>query len=94
MYFVYIIYSEGLNGYYVGRTIDLEKRINEHNTGFYKKSFTAKANDWSLFFSMVCRDKSQALNIENHIKKMKSKIYIENLKLYPEIAKKLKEKYT
>lgn len=31
--------------------------------------------------------------IENHIKKMKSKIYIENLKKYPEMASKLILKY-
>ncbi len=32
--------------------------------------------------------------IENHIKRMKSRRYIENLIKYPEIGKKLLEKYS
>ncbi len=32
--------------------------------------------------------------IENHIKKMKSKKYIKDLKKYPEIAQKLIKKYS
>jgi putative endonuclease len=31
--------------------------------------------------------------IESHIKSMKSKMYIENLRKYPAISEKLKEKY-
>jgi putative endonuclease len=36
----------------------------------------------------------QAHKIENHIKKMKSKKYIENLKKYPEISLRLLQKYS
>jgi putative endonuclease len=57
------------------------------------RKFTSKANDWVLFFKIDCETKSQALGIERHIKKMKSKIYIENLSRYPEITTKLLEKY-
>jgi putative endonuclease len=32
--------------------------------------------------------------IEQHIKKMKSKVYIQNLKRYPEILQKLINKYS
>jgi putative endonuclease len=35
----------------------------------------------------------QALRIEKHIKNMKSKKYIEDIKKYPEITERLKEKY-
>jgi len=48
------------------------------------QKFTAKADDWNLFFSLECRDISHAKQIEKHIKKMKSRKYIENLKSYPE----------
>ena len=53
--------------------------------------FTAKADDWELFFSELCVSKEQANGIERHIKKMKSKIYINNLIKYPDIILKLKE---
>ena len=78
MSYVYIIFSESLNRFYVGETIDLNKRLVEHNEGVYARSFTKKA---------------QAIQIEKHIKRMKSVVYIKNLKLYPEIAERLKEKY-
>jgi putative endonuclease len=83
-----------LDKYYVGETIDLEKRLLEHNNGTYNKAFTKKANDWSVFLLIRCVHKKQALLIEKHIKRMKSKIYIENLKKYPLIVEKLKVKYT
>jgi putative endonuclease len=91
---VYIIYSKLLDKYYVGETIDLGKRLIEHNNGTYDKAFTKKANDWSIFLLISCDDKKQALLIEKHIKRMKSRVYIENLKKYPLIVKKLKDKYT
>ncbi len=55
--------------------------------------FTANAEDWKLFLQIQCENKIQALNIEKHIKKMKSKTYIENLIKYPDIILKLKSKY-
>ncbi len=33
---VYIIYSESLDKYYIGEAIDLEERIEQHNSGFYE----------------------------------------------------------
>ena len=90
---VYIIYSKNLNKYYVGETSDLQKRLEEHKSGFYVNSYTSKAQDWILFFQIDCEHKAQALNIEKHIKKMKSRNYLINLKTYPEIGIKLKERY-
>ena len=57
------------------------------------RKFTAKAKDWELFLKIKCDSKRQGLKIEQHIKKMKSKVYIENLQRYPEIILRLKEKY-
>lgn len=93
MHYVYIIFSESLKRFYIGETIDLSKRLVEHNEGIYARSFTKKAQDWELFLTVTCENKTQAIQIEKHIKRMKSVIYIKNLKLYPEIAEKLKEKY-
>jgi putative endonuclease len=92
-YCVYIIYSIKLDKFYVGETSDFKNRLEEHKTGFYKNSFTAKAQDWELFFKLDCKNKSQAIRIEKHIKSMKSKNYFHNLNIYPEISKKLKERF-
>ena len=57
------------------------------------RKFTYNADDWALVFSLECENKTQALAIEKHIKLMKSKIYIQNLLIYPDMATKLRAKY-
>ena len=92
MHLVYILYSIKLNRFYIGFTSDFDVRIEFHKNAEYHK-FTANADDWQLFFKIECDNKLQGLNIEKHIKKMKSKTYIENLTKYPNMILKLKEKY-
>ena len=91
--YVNILVSETMNQFYIGESVDIEERINEHNSDFYKKAFTSKANDWTLFLKIICKDRIQARKIETHIKSMKSKKYINNLKEYPEIIDRLKQRY-
>jgi putative endonuclease len=87
------LYSPGLDTFYIGSCINLCERIVEHNSNWYENSFTSKIADWSLYFSIDELDYKQARNIEAHIKRMKSKRYIENLKKHKEISEKLKIKY-
>ena len=93
MHTVYIIFSEKLNRFYIGYSSDLEVRFDFHLNDEQTRKYTYKAEDWKLFFKIECTSKQQALSIEKHIKKMKSKTYIDNLLKYPEIAQKLLEKY-
>jgi putative endonuclease len=90
---VYIIFSEKLNKYYVGESENVDVRIRQHNNGYFESSFTSTSYDWSLFLTIDCKSRIQARKIESHIKKMKSRKYIENLKVYSEMVSKLKEKY-
>jgi len=92
--FVYIIYSLNLNSYYIGYCKDmLDDRIHKHQLGFYDSSYTKKASDWVLVWHLKCHNTKQALAIEKHIKRMKSKIYIQNLLKYKELGEKLLKKY-
>ncbi len=93
VYYVYIIHSEKLDSYYIGFTEDLDRRIHQHNSHFYKSASTIKADDWNLFHKIPCDSKGQAMKIESHIKRAKSRKYLENLLKYPEIAESLKRKY-
>lgn len=93
MNFVYILYSESLKKYYIGEALNIEERIEQHNSGSYDKAFTKIVTDWVLYYSIACKDRVQARKIEAHIKKMKSKTYIQNLKKHPELSEKLKNKY-
>jgi putative endonuclease len=90
---VYILYSNTLDRFYIGMSNNVDIRLNFHLNPSENRKFTAKANDWTLFLSINELTKNQALNIEKHIKKMKSKTYIQNLLKYPEIIDKLKSKY-
>ena len=92
--FYYIIYSQKLDKFYIGFTQEsVHQRLEKHRRGTYSSSFTHTADDWELFFEITCDCNSQALAIEKHIKSMKSRKYLENLKKYPEITEKLKKLY-
>jgi putative endonuclease len=91
---VYILKSEKLNRFYIGSTIDLENRIEQHLSKMIKVSYTSTADDWKLFLKIENLSYQQARKIELHIKKMKSRIYYSNLINYPEIIERLKLKYT
>ncbi len=67
--FLYIIFSKHLDKYYVGYTVNLEKRIREHIDGI--SSFTAKAMDWELKYSEQLPDRISAISREKEIKKRK-----------------------
>ena len=90
---VYILFSKKLNRFYTGSCLDLSQRLDEHLQGIYTDSFTSKAIDWELFLHIKDLSYQQARLIELHIKKMKSVIYIKNLKQYPELVAKLIERY-
>ena len=90
---VYILYSPSVNQYYIGSCKVLSERIEQHLSKKIPGAFTAKVKDWILYFSISELKYGQARLIENHIKKMKSRVYIENLKKYTEVSKKLITKY-
>jgi putative endonuclease len=90
---VYILFSNRLNKYYIGSCLILEERIAEHKQKAYTNSYTAKSDDWELFYFIDNLEYEQARRIEKHIKQMKSRKYIENLKCYQEISSRLKDRY-
>jgi putative endonuclease len=69
MHYVYILYSPSIDKYYVGETEDIELRIKQHTTNFYKNSFTSKSSDWILKIAIEVNSKSVAIQIEKHIKR-------------------------
>ena len=76
MYYIYIIYSEGSNKFYVGHTDNLKRRIEEHNSD-KKNSYTKKHRPWKLATSFpVGNSRGEALKIERYIKKQKSRKFI------------------
>jgi putative endonuclease len=91
---VYILYSPKLNKYYTGSCADLAIRFQQHQKNIFPEGFTTITDDWEIYYVMEDLQYIQARKIEFHIKKMKSKKYIEDLKTYPEIGQKLKALYS
>ena len=91
---VYILYSSKIDRYYVGSCLDLSERLNQHNSKFFSSAFTQKTDDWILYLSIDDLLFQQARNIEMHIKKMKSRKYIQHLKEFPELIDQLKNKFS
>lgn len=91
---VYILFSQKAEIFYIGFTTKkVEERLEEHLTNYYGVKFTSRCDDWKIYWKLECGSIKQGLLIEKHIKKMKSKIYIQNLAKYPEISLKLLSKY-
>ena len=77
MAWVYFLYSKKIDKYYVGACTDLDRRLYEHNLGHSK--FTSTGTPWELVYKEEWEDLVLAKQRELKIKKMKSRIYIEEL---------------
>ena len=77
MYVVYILFSPTLNKYYVGSTLHLSIRLEEHNRG--KSPFTKKGMPWNLIHHIECESHNEAVQLENKIKKRGIKRYLEDV---------------
>ena len=76
-FFIYILYSEQYDRYYIGQTSDIEKRVIRHNSGYVKS--TKKYRPWLLKWSFTVESRSKSMEIESKIKAWKSKDQIRKL---------------
>jgi len=74
MYFVYIIYSEKTDQFYVGSSQNVEERVRRHNAG-HSRSTKGKA-PWKLVKSIALKTRSEAMQLENKIKGRGIKRYL------------------
>jgi putative endonuclease len=90
----YILFSQKLNRFYIGATADsIENRIEKHlDKTFGNQVFSAKANDWQVFLTIPFDTFDHAVRAEQHIKRMKSSVYVRNLAKYPEMVESLRFK--
>jgi putative endonuclease len=76
MFWVYIIYSDFWDRYYVGSTDNIERRIREHNSG--KGNFTSKGMPWKQVITISLKTRSEAMKLELKIKKRGIKRYLQD----------------
>ena len=89
----YILHSKSIDRYYIGSCLDLEKRFLEHNSGKHTRSYTKRASDWDMYFIIDNLEYEVSRKIENYVKSMKSRKYIENLKQYEELQLSLIKRF-
>jgi len=78
-FYIYILYSESSNIYYVCYSDDFKRRFDQHNQSD-KVTFTSKHRTWLLKAVYSCgRIKSDAIKIEKFIKNQKSRKFVEKL---------------
>ena len=77
-YFVYILYSEKCDKYYVGHADNFEKRLYEHNNSKGGK-FSKSCSPWKLVYHEKHVSRVEAVAREREIKSKKSRKYIELL---------------
>ena len=77
MWYVYILYSDSIDRYYVGVTENLQWRLERHNEGWGR--YTKRGIPWRIVYTETFENKSDALIREREIKRKKSREYIERL---------------
>ncbi|MBF4506643.1 GIY-YIG nuclease family protein [Flavobacterium sp. JLP] len=92
MHYLYILYSDSTQKFYIGETNNIEERISKHQNHFYSNSFTKIANDWKVVLTFICNNKEETIYLENFIKRMKSKIFNTKLIADPSILKDILSK--
>ena len=82
-YYVYILKSESSGRYYCGSTENPEKRLEQHNdlTNWFTKTTKRFKGPWKFFWITELGTRSDAINLEQRIKKRGSKRFLDDLQI-------------
>ena len=77
MYIVYSIYNKRHNKIYIGQTENLKVRLDLHNSGAFKNSYTSRFDGyWDLIYKEECDDRKSALIREKQLKSYQGRLFI------------------
>ncbi len=77
VYFVYILQSESDHSFYIGYTSDLNRRLEEHNSGHTR--YTSHKRPWAVAYDEEFNSKTDALKREKFLKKQKNRTFYQKL---------------
>ncbi len=76
MYTVYAIYNEKNGKIYIGQTIDLQIRLDQHNQGAFK-GFTSRFDGlWVVIYSENIESRFDALKREKQLKSFQGRQFV------------------
>lgn len=77
MHWVYAVYNKQHNKIYIDETVDLEERIEAHNDGRFKNSYTSRfGGEWELIYKESVTNRSEALKREKQLKSYRGREFI------------------
>jgi len=77
MYRVYVLKSKSAKKSYVGHTNDLQRRLNEHNSG--KASFTKTYTPWELVHKESFQSRKEAIEQEKFLKSKSGRKFLKSV---------------
>ena len=83
---VYILKSQKNGRFYVGSTSNLNRRLEEHNSG--KSRYTSETKPWKVVFSQEFETLSKAKKVEYWLKRQKDADFIEKVIFEGKLTKK------
>ena len=79
MFYLYILYSEPFDRYYIGYSSRPFERLEEHNTQDHFNTFTKKYRPWKMRALFQVSEKETAIRTERFLKRQKSRRLLEML---------------
>jgi putative endonuclease len=78
MFYVYAIYNKEVNKTYIGQTIDLSVRLDEHNNHTYSGYTSRFQGSWELIYKESVATRSEALVREKQLKSYRGREFVRN----------------
>ena len=76
-HFINVLYSQSRDRYYIGSCANVEQRLIRHNAGATLSTKSGKP--WNVVHTETYPTKTDALKREINLKRLKSRVYLENL---------------
>ena len=76
MYSVYAIYNVDAKKLYIGQTVDMQKRLTEHNNNTHKGYTSRFRGEWKLIYSESVPTRSEALQREKQLKSFRGREFV------------------
>lgn len=77
MYWVYVLENQNDKGWYIGYTLDLGKRLREHQSGYGSRT-TRVRNDWELMYCEGYKNQLDAKGRERFLKSGSGRRFLKN----------------
>jgi putative endonuclease len=81
MYVVYVLYSRNFEQYYIGMTVDCERRVSEHNAG--KSQSTKAFIPWVIIHKEEYFTRVEARNREKYLKSAAGRLWRKKHIIWP-----------